>query len=76
MDGWCGGSRTDYCISPGRMSTEQAGCHDLLGEGTRVKGAKMDGRFILQEEPTRQVDGFNVRGEEKGGTRIILSGSV
>ena len=71
MDGWCGGSRTDYFISPGRMSTEQAGCHDLLGEGTRVKGAKMDGRFILQEEPTRQVDGFNVRGEEKGGTRII-----
>lgn len=65
MAGWCGSSRTDYCNSPGRMSTVQAGCHDLSGEGARVKGAKMDGRFILQEEPTRQVDGFNVRGEEK-----------
>lgn len=57
-------------------ATVQAGCHDLANEGTRVKGMKMDGRFILQEEPARQVDRFNIRVEEKGGTRIILSGSV
>lgn len=57
-------------------ATVQAGCHDLSDEGTRVKGVKMDGRFLLQEEPTRQVVRFNIRGEEKGGTKIILSGSV
>lgn len=57
-------------------ATVQAGCHGLSDEGPRVKGAKMDGRFILQEVPTRQVDGCNVRGEEKGGTMIILSGSA
>lgn len=26
----------------------------------------------MQEVPTRQVDGCNVRGEEKGGRMIIL----
>lgn len=43
-----------------------------MDEGIWVKGMKMDGRFILQAEITRKADGFDVRGEQKGGTRIIL----
>ena len=50
----------------------QARCHDPLDEGIWVKGMKMDGRFILQAEVTRKADRFDVRGEQKGGTRIIL----
>lgn len=58
MDGWCESSRTDYCNSPGRMSW-------FWDEGPRVKEQKWMGDLFWQEVPTRQVDGCNVRGEEK-----------